>query len=383
MRSSQAESMEGTIPPLFEPYEIRGLDLINRVVVAPMGQYACDDGMPNDWQLVHLGSRAIGGAGLVIAEMCNVAPEGRVTPRCSGLYKDEHVAPWKRVVDFVHEHSDAKIGIQLGHAGRKGATKVMWEGQNQSVEEGGWPLLSASAIAYSNESTVPQALDRELMDMVLGQYRRAAQRALEAGFDMLELHGAHGYLPSSFISPISNRREDEYGGSLENRMRFPLEMVDAVRRVMPDDMPFGIKISASDLTDGGNEIDDGIEIARMLKEHGGVDYICPSGGGIVPWGGQPRPRPKGFAEYAHRIRREVGIPTMAVGNINTVEEVNSLLENGDADLVALARGHLRDPYWTLHAGLELEYDGQPWPDRYFTVPRLAKLKRGNPDADGQ
>ncbi len=381
--SDLAESVDAAVPPLFEPYRLRGLDLINRVVVAPMDQYACDDGMPNDWHLVHLGSRAVGGAGLVIAEMCAVSPEARVTPRCSGLYRDEHVAPWKRVVDFVHEHSDARIGIQLGHAGRKGATRVMWEGHNQPVEEGGWPLLSASAVAYAEGSAVPRALDRDLMDAVLGQYRRAAERALEAGFDMLELHGAHGYLPSSFASPLSNLRNDAYGGGLENRMRFPLEIVDAIRGVMPGDMPFGIKISASDLTDGGNEIDDGVEIARMLKAHGGVDYVCPSAGGIVPWGGQPRPRPRGFAEYAGRIRREAGIPTMAVGNINTAGEVNAVLDEGDADLVALARGHLRDPYWTLHAGLELEYDGQPWPDRYFTVPRLARLKRGNPDADGQ
>ena len=381
--SSQVEKKETSVPPMFEPYEIRGLEMINRVVVAPMGQYACDDGTPNDWQLVHLGSRAIGGAGLVIAEMCNVSPEGRVTPRCSGFYKDEHIAPWKRVVDFVHEFSDAKIGIQLGHAGRKGATKVMWEGQNQPVDEGGWPLLSASAIAYSNESTVPEAPDRAKMDMILEQYQHASERAVEAGFDLLELHGAHGYLPSSFISPISNQRADEYGGSLENRMRFPLEILDVMRGALPDDMPLGIKISASDLTDGGNEIDDGVEISRMLKAHGAVDYICPSGGGIVPWGGQPRPRPAGFAEYAGRIRNEVGIPTMAIGNINTAEEVNTILENGDADLVALARGHLHDPYWTLHAGLELDYDGQPWPNRYFTVPRLAKMKRENPDAEGQ
>ena len=381
--SSQVEQVETSIPPMFEPFKIRGLELINRVVVSPMGQYACEDGMPGDWQLVHLGSRAIGGGALVIAEMCNVAPEGRVTPRCSGLYKDEHVAPWRRVVDFVHEYSDAKIGIQLGHAGRKGATKVMWEGQNQPVEEEGWPLLSASAIPYSNESQAPEALDRTKMEMVLAQYTQAAARALEAGFDMLELHGAHGYLPSSFISPISNQRDDEYGGDLKNRMRFPLEIVDAIRGVMPDDMPFGVKISASDLIEDGNTIDDGVEVSRMLKAHGGVDYICPSGGGIVPWGGQPRPRPKGFAEYAGRIRREVDIPTMAVGNINTIEEVNTILENGDADLVAMARGHLRDPYWTLHAGLDLEYDGQPWPKRYFTVPRLAKLKRANPDAEGQ
>lgn len=380
--SSRAEQSDTSLPAMFQPYKIRGLEMINRVVVAPMGQYACDDGMPGDWQLVHLGSRAIGGAGLVIAEMCNVSPIGRVTPRCSGFYKDEHVAPWRRVVEFVHEYSDAKIGIQLGHAGRKGATKVMWEGHNQSVEEGGWPLLSASAIPYSNEHRVPEALDRARMDEVLGQFRQAAERALEAGFDLLEIHGAHGYLPSSFISPISNQRDDEYGGDLGNRMRFPLEIVDAVRGAMPDDMPFGVKISASDLIEGGNTIEDGVEVARMLKAHD-VDYVCPSGGGIVPWGGQPRPRPKGFAEYAGKIRREAGIPTMAVGNINTVEEVNAVLENDDADLVALARGHLRDPYWTLHAGLELDYDGQPWPKRYFTVPRLAKLKRENPDADGQ
>jgi anthraniloyl-CoA monooxygenase len=381
--TDQRRDTPASVPPMFEPYRLRGLDLINRVVVAPMGQYACDDGTPNDWQLVHLGSRAIGGAGLVIAEMCNVAPEGRVTPRCSGLYRDEHVAPWRRVVDFVHAYSDARIGIQLGHAGRKGATRVMWEGHNQPVVHGGWPLLSASAIAYSNESTVPAALDGETMEMVLGQYRDAARRAIEAGFDMLELHGAHGYLPSSFISPLSNQRTDEYGGSLGNRMRFPLRILDAIREAMPDDMPLGIKISASDLADGGNEIEDGIEISRMLKAHGAVDYICASAGGIVPWGGQPRPRPKGFAGYAGRIRREVGIPTMAVGNINTHEEANEILAGGEADLVALARGHLRDPYWTLHAGLDLGYDGQTWPIRYFSVPRLAKLKRENPDADGQ
>lgn len=379
---SQTEQTQRSVPPMFQPYKIRGLELINRIVVAPMGQYACDDGMPGDWQLVHLGSRAVGGAGLVIAEMCNISPVGRVTPRCSGLYKDEHIAPWRRVVEFVHQHSDAKIGIQLGHSGRKGATKVMWEGQNQPVEEGGWPLLSASAVAYSNENQVPEALDRAKMDEVLGQYRRAAERALEAGFDMLEIHGAHGYLPSSFISPISNIRDDEYGGDLAGRMRFPLEIVDAVRRVMPEYMPFGVKISASDMTEGGNTIEDSIEVSRMLKAHG-VDYVCPSAGGIVPWAGQPRPGPMGFAKYSRRIRDEVGIPTMAVGNINTIEEVNTILENGDADLVSMARGHLRDPYWTLHAGLDLEYDGQPWPDRYFTVPRLAKLKRANPDADGQ
>ena len=347
-----------------------------------MCQYTAEEGVPNDWHLVHLGSRAIGGAGLIIAEMSGVSPIGRITPGCTGIYNDEQVNAWRRITDFVHERSDTKIGIQLGHAGRKASTKPLWLGQNQPLESGNWESIAPCAEPYGEENQVPKAMDKVMIDEVAAQFGTAAERTIAAGFDMIEIHGAHGYLPSSFMSPISNKRNDEYGGELSNRMRFPLQIVDAVRTALPDDMPMGVRISAIDGIDGGNTVDDAVEISRMFKEHG-VDYITASAGGIAGWSMIPRPAPLGYVPYARRIKQEAGIATIAVGNINTVEEANGIIERDDADLVALARGHLRDAYWTLHASQEHGVRDGGWPNQYVTVPRQDSLWRKDRTAAGE
>lgn len=366
--------------PLFSPIAIRNLALVNRIVVSPMCQYSCDDGMPTDWHLVHLGSRAVGGAGLVWAEMTAISREGRVSPGCAGLYRDEHVAPWRRVTDFVHTHTGARIGIQLGHAGRKAATKRMWEGHNVPLESDAWPLLGACTEPFSPEHQAPREMDRADMDRVIGEYERAARRGLDAGFDAIELHAAHGYLPSSFLSPISNLRTDDYGGSLSNRLRFPIEIVDTLRSVLPDDMPLSAKISSSDLVDGGNTIEEGVEIAKALTDHG-VDLISVSAGGITGTVRPPRLSPCGFAPFSRRIREEIDAVVSVVGNINTPAEANALVDEGHADLIALARAFLRDPYWPLHAAIQLGAEINNWPNQYCAVPlQLEELKaRLGPD----
>ncbi len=351
-------------PPLFTPFKLRDLLLVNRVVVSPMCQYCAEDGTPNDWHLVHLGSRAIGGAGLVFSEMTDVSREGRISPGCAGMYKPEHVAAWKRIVDFVHQNSYAKIGMQLGHAGRKGSTRLAWDGMDEPLEEGNWPIISASPIPYFKHSQVPREMTRADMDAVRSDFVRAAEMAEEAGFDMLEIHFAHGYLLSSFITPLTNTRSDEYGGSLENRMRFPLEVFDAVRAVWPAHKPMSVRISAVDWAPGGHEPADAVEVAKLLKAHD-CDIVDVSAGQTVAYA-RPVYGRQFQTPFADRIRQEVGIATMAVGNISSYMDVNTILAAGRADLCVMARAHLWNPYWTRHAAFELEYD-LPWPDPYSSL----------------
>ena len=353
-------------PPLFTPFRLRDLVLENRVVVSPMCQYRADDGTPDDWHLVHLGSRAMGGAGLVFAEMTDVSREGRISPGCAGLYKPEHVGAWRRIVGFVHAHSPAKVGIQLGHAGRKGSTRLAWEGMDEPLAEGGWPILAASPIPYHPHSPVPKEMGRDDMDRVREDFARAAEMAEEAGFDILEIHFAHGYLLASFISPLTNRRADEYGGALENRMRFPLEVFDAVRGVWPDEKPISVRISAVDWAPGGLESADAVEVAKLLKAHG-CDILDVSAGQTVPWA-RPVYGRQFQTPFSDRIRHEAGMPTMAVGNISSYMDVNTILAAGRADLCVLARAHLWDPYWTRHAAHEMGWR-LPWPDPYASLDR--------------
>ena len=351
-------------PPMFTPFRLRDVLLSNRIVVSPMCQYSAEDGTPNDWHLVNLGSRAVGGAALVIAEMTDVSREGRISPGCTGMYKPEHVIAWKRIVEFVHANSQARIALQLAHAGRKGSTRRLWEGIDEPLPDGNWPLISASAIPYHPYSQVPKAMDRRDMDMVRDQFVRAARMAAEAGFDMLELHFAHGYLLASFISPLTNIRTDEYGGSLANRMRYPLEVFDAVRAVWPEREPMSVKISATDWAEGGLSAEDAVGVARWLREHG-CDIVTVSTGQTVP-DQTPVYGRLYQTPFSDRIRYEAGIPTMTVGNIASYDDVNSILTAGRADLCVLARGHLFDPYWTRHAAYEQGYD-LPWPDQYVSV----------------
>ncbi len=353
-------------PPMFTPFKLRDLVLSNRVVVSPMCQYVAEDGMPNEWHLVHLGSRAIGGAGLVFTEMTDVSRDGRISPGCTGMYKPEHVAAWKRIVDFVHLHSDAKIAMQLGHAGRKASTQRMWEGMDEPLPDGNWPIISASPLPYFPYSQVPKEMTRADMDEVMQAFVHAAEKSEEAGFDLLELHFAHGYLLASFISPLTNQRTDAYGGSLENRMRFPLEVFDAVRGAWPDHKPMSVRISAVDWAPGGMQPVDSVEVARMLKGHG-CDITDVSAGQTVA-DAKPQYGRQFQTPFADRIRHEVGIATMAVGNISSYEDVNTILAAGRADLCVLARAHLWDPYWTRHAAYEQGY-ALPWPDPYATLNR--------------
>ncbi|OLE82499.1 MAG: oxidoreductase [Acidobacteria bacterium 13_1_20CM_2_65_9] len=354
-------------PPMFTPFRLRDLVLPNRVIVSPMCQYLADDGTIGDWHLVHLGSRAMGGAGLVMAEMTDVSRDARISPWCAGLYKPEHAAAWKRVVDFVHRETPAAIGVQLGHAGRKGATQRLWEGDNVPLAEGGWPLISASPIPYfAGRSTVPREMTRADMDCVVADFARAAELAREAGFDLLEIHMAHGYLLASFISPLTNTRTDEYGGSLENRMRLPLEVFDACRKVWPDEKPMSVRISAVDWAPGGMEPDAAVEVARMLKAHS-CDIVDVSAGQTVA-DQQPVYGRLFQTPFADRIRHDVGMKTMAVGNISSYMDVNTIIAAGRADLCVLARAHLFDPYWTRHAAWMLGYP-LPWPDPYKSMER--------------
>jgi anthraniloyl-CoA monooxygenase len=355
-------------PPMFTPFRLRDLVIPNRVVVSPMCQYvADDDGTVGDWHMVHLGSRALGGAGLVMAEMTDVSRDARISVACAGLYKPEHREAWKRVVDFIHRETPAKVGIQLGHAGRKGATRKLWEGDSEPLESGGWPVVSASPIPYfPDRSQTPRALSRRDMDDLREDYVRAADLARAAGFDLLEIHMAHGYLLASFISPLTNQRTDAYGGSLANRMRFPLEVFDACRDVWPAERPMSVRISAVDWLPGGLEPDDAVEVARLLRAHG-CDVVDVSAGQTVP---EQRPVYGRLFQtpFADRIRNEVKMATMAVGNISSYMDVNTIIAAGRADLCLLARAHLFDPYWTRHAAYMLGYP-LPWPDPYKSVER--------------
>jgi anthraniloyl-CoA monooxygenase len=358
-------------PPMFTPFRLRDLVLPNRIVVSPMCQYSAEDGTPNDWHLVNLGSRAVGGAGLVVAEMTDVSRDGRISPGCTGMYKPEHVPPWGRIVDYVHRWTAAKIALQLAHAGRKGSTRRLWDGIDEPLPDGNWPLISASPIPYLPHSQVPRAMDRVDMDRVRDDFVRAAGMAEAAGFDMLELHMAHGYLLASFISPLTNRREDAYGGPLDARMRFPLEVLDAVRAAWPAGKPISVKISATDWAAGGLTGEEAVRVAALLAAHG-CDIVTVSTGQTVP-DQQPVYGRLYQTPFSDRIRFEAGVPTMTVGNIGSYADVNSILAAGRADLCVLARGHLYDPYWTRHAAYEQGYD-LPWPDQYVSVgsftPRL-------------
>jgi len=333
--------------PMFQPFRLRGMTLNNRVVVSPMDQYSAVDGMPTDWHLVHLGSRATGGAGLMFTEMVCISEEARITPGCTGLYTDAQEAAWTRIVDFVHANSAAKFCLQLGHCGRKGATKLMWEGMDQPLPEGAWPVISASPLPYYSHSQVPREMTRADMDKVLADFVRAIQRGDRAGFDMAELHCAHGYLLASFISPLTNTRTDEYGGRLANRLRFPLEVFRAMRKAWPDEKPMSVRISATDWKEGGITGDDSVEIARAFAE-AGCDLIDVSTGQTVhdaePIFGRMFQTP-----FSDQIRNEAGLTTMCVGAITTADQVNTIVAAGRADLVALARPHLVDPFFTLKA----------------------------------
>ena len=349
-------------PPMFTPFSLRELRLMNRIVVSPMCQYSAEDGTPDDWHLVHLGSRAIGGAALVFAEMTDVSREGRISPGCAGMYRPEHIPAWKRIVDFVHRNSRAHIGMQLGHAGRKGSTKLEWEGGDEPLEQENWPLMSASPLAWADRNQQPREMDRQDMDLVIAQFVRAAEMSNEAGFDILELHMAHGYLLASFISLLSNIRTDEYGGSVENRMRFPLEVFDAVRKIWPAEKPISVRISAHDWVPGGMDPSQAVEVARLLKQHS-CDIVDVSSGQTSPLA-QPIYGRMYQAPFADRIRNEVKMPTMSVGNIQNWDHVNTLLVSGACDLCCLARPHLYDPYLTLHAAADQNFD-VPWPNQYL------------------
>jgi anthraniloyl-CoA monooxygenase len=351
-------------PPMFTPFRLRSLTLANRVVVSAMCQYRAQDGTPNDWHLVHLGSRAVGGAGLVMTEMTDVSEDARISPGCTGMYAPEHAEAWRRIVDFVHAESGAKIGIQLGHAGRKGATKLAWEGADEPLEGGGWPLIAASPLPWREANRIPKEMDRGDMRRVTRDFVRAARMSADAGFDLVEIHFAHGYLLASFVSPLTNRRRDEYGGSLENRMRFPLEVLDAVRECWPAELPVSVRISAVDWAPGGTTPDEAVAIARMLAEHG-CDLVDVSAGQTVP-DQKPRYGRQFQTPFADRIRHEAGIATMAVGNISSYMDVNTILAAGRADLCALARAHLWDPYWTRNAAQKQGWP-LPWPDPYTSL----------------
>jgi anthraniloyl-CoA monooxygenase len=351
-------------PPMFAPFRLREMELENRVVVSPMATYSATDGTPNDFHLVHYGARAQGGAGLVYTEMTCVSPTGRITPGCAGLYSPDQVAAWKRIVDFVHANSASRFCLQLGHSGAKGSTKVGWEGYDVPLDSGNWPLISASEVAWSADNLVPRAMTRADMDEVRDQFVAATLRGEEAGFDMVELHCAHGYLLSSFITPLHNRRDDEYGGGLENRLRFPLEVFRAMREAWPSEKPMSVRISANDwMGELGVTPDEAVEIARAFAE-AGADLIDVSAGQTwaecKPIYGRMFQTP-----FSDQIRNEAHVSTMAVGNVYETDHVNSILAAGRADLVALARPHLVDPSWTLHAAASYDYRDVHVPPPYL------------------
>lgn len=363
-----------SVPPMFLPFTVKGLTLRNRIVCSPMDMYSCVDGVPGDFHLVHLGSRAVGGAGLVFTEMVCVSPEARITPGCGGLWNDEQQAAWARIVDFGHQHG-AAMGLQLGHSGRKGATKLMWEGIDQPLDDGGWPLVAPSPLPYLPNSQVPAEITREQMDQIRDQFVASARRGAEAGFDVLELHCAHGYLLSGFLTPVSNQRTDEYGGSLENRMRYPLEVFDAIKEVWPQDRPLFVRISATDWVPDGLTQEDSVEIGRVFAEHG-ADVIDVSTGqtsaDAEPAYGRTYQTP-----YADRIRNRAGVATMAVGSISSWDDANTIVAAGRADLCAIGRPHLYDPYWTLHAAAEQEVPVSTWPVQYAAGSRKPPAGRSD------
>jgi anthraniloyl-CoA monooxygenase len=350
--------------PMFTPFRLRGLTVPNRVVVSPMAMYSATDGLPGDFHLVHFGARALGGAGLLYTEMACVSPDARITPGCAGLWNDAQRDAWKRIVDFVHGHGGAKMGIQLGHAGRKGSTQLGWQQADEPLPSGNWPLVSASAIPYGQNSQVPREMTRDDMDRITADFVAATRRAADAGFDILELHCAHGYLLSSFLSPLTNRRSDAYGGKVEDRARWPLEVFAAVRAAWPQERPISVRLSCHDWFPGGNTADDAVALARLFKA-AGADIIDCSSGQVVaeqkPVYGRMYQTP-----FADRIRNEVGIPTVAVGAIFEADHVNMVIAAGRADLCALARPHLADPAWTLHEAAKIGHDAIAWPVQYLS-----------------
>lgn len=353
-----------TTPPMFYPFNLRSLRLSNRVVVSPMAQYCSVDGVPNDWHLVHLGSRAVGGAALVMTEMTCVSPEGRITPGCTGIWNSQQTDEWCRTVEFVHTHTRSLIGMQLGHAGRKGSTRVAWEGMDLPLETDNWSLLASSSLPYLSDSVVPKEMTRNDMDLVRDQFVNSTNLAKQAKFDLLEVHAAHGYLLSSFLSPVTNKRQDEFGGSLENRMRYPLEVISHVRAAWPDHLPLSVRISATDWIDGGFDGDQATRFAQELKLIG-VDIIDVSTGEVDRMQ-QPAYGRLYQTPFADRIRQEVAIPTMTVGGVSSVDDVNTIILAGRADLCLLARPHLVDPYWTLNAAIDQEYSEFEWPRQYLS-----------------
>ncbi|NVB37122.1 bifunctional salicylyl-CoA 5-hydroxylase/oxidoreductase [Pseudenhygromyxa sp. WMMC2535] len=360
-------------PPMFQPFRVGALSLSNRVVVSPMCQYSASEGVPNDWHLVHIGSRAIGGAGLVICEMTDVSPQARISPGCAGLWNQAQVEGWRRVVDFCHANSDAKIGVQIGHAGRKGGTEVLWKGGRPLPPDQAWELVAPSPLAWDQNSQTPRALTSADMREIRAQYVQATRHAAEAGFDLLELHAAHGYLLSSFISPLTNQREDTYGGELEGRMRFPLEIWDACREVWPSERPMSVRISATDWMPGGLSEDEAVEVARLFHSHG-CDLIDVSAGQTHP-DAKPIYGRMFQTPFSDRIRNELrDVATMAVGNIQGWDHINTIVVSGRADLCALARPHLYDPYLTLHAAAEQGWHRElRWPDQYLAGRSSADL----------
>ncbi|MGA2009547.1 MAG: bifunctional salicylyl-CoA 5-hydroxylase/oxidoreductase [Solirubrobacteraceae bacterium] len=376
-RFAAGEGFDGARPPMFAPLTLRGLQLRNRVVVSPMDMYSAQDGTPSDFHLVHLGARSLGGAALLYTEMICVSATGRITPGCAGMYRPEHLDAWRRIADFAHRHGGCAIAAQLGHSGRKGSTKLMWEGIDEPLQEGNWELIAPSPLAYSPRNQVPREMTRDDMDLVRDQFVSATRAALAAGFDLLELHCAHGYLLSSFLSPITNHRRDAYGGGLEERARYPLEVFDACRAAWPAQMPMSVRISATDWVQGGFAPDDAVAFARMLAQHG-CDLVDVSSGQVSsderPAYGRSYQTP-----FADRIRNEAGIPTIAVGAIASYDDVNTIVLAGRADLCALARPHLYDPHWTLHAAAEQEYagDGVSWVPQYQAGSRKPPTGRGD------
>jgi anthraniloyl-CoA monooxygenase len=365
-----------TAPPMFAPFRLREMEVANRITVSPMAMYSARDGVPNDFHFVHLGERALGGAGLVFTEMTCVSPEGRISPGCTGMWNDEHAAAWKRIVDFVHANSKAKICLQLGHSGAKGSTKLGWEGDNEPLIEGNWSVMAASDVPWSPANQVPRAMTRADMDLVRDQFVAAVRMGVEAGFDMVELHAAHGYLLSGFITPLQNRRSDEYGGSLENRLRFPLEVFAAMRAAWPSDRPMSVRISATDwASEDGIGPEDAVAIGEAFAQ-AGADLIDVSAG--QTWAGQQPVYGRMFqTPFSDKIRNEARLATMAVGNIYEPDHANSILAAGRADLVALARPHLVDPFWTLRAAAQLDYRDVHVPPQYLSgMAQLARnLKR--------
>jgi anthraniloyl-CoA monooxygenase len=348
-------------PPMFTPFSIKDMTVDNRVVVSPMCTYSAEGGLPNDFHKVHYGELALGGAGLLFTEMTDVSPEGRITLGCAGIWTDEQATAWKSIVDFTHQRSHAKVALQLGHAGRKAATKLMWDGMDRPLDEGAWPIVGASAIPYYPDSQVPKELDRAGMDKVIADFAAATKRALWAGFDMIEIHMAHGYLLASFLSPLTNVRKDDYGGSIEKRARFPLEVLRAVRAVWPKSKPLSVRISAVDWQDGGQSEEESVALAASLHSSG-ADIIHVSTGQTTP-DAKPIFGRMWQTRFSDRIRHEAKVPTIAVGNISSGDQVNTIIAAGRADLCALARPHLLDPHFTLRAAAEQNV-AVPWPKPY-------------------